>query len=59
MNLLLSLIGFAILFALFLFSVGSNAEENGCTQFIIGSKDYTCMGMSSGCLIPYRTFFGN
>ncbi|KAM9960410.1 hypothetical protein ACTFIW_009550 [Dictyostelium discoideum] len=50
---LLSLIGFGVFLALFLFSVGSYSEES-CDTCIIGR--YTCMGMSSSCGIPLYSF---
>ncbi|KAM9970176.1 hypothetical protein ACTFIR_002023 [Dictyostelium discoideum] len=51
-------IGFALFFVLFLFSVGSNAEENGCTDFIqlFQHYSYSCAEMSYYCRISLKSF---
>ncbi|EAL60498.1 hypothetical protein DDB_G0293854 [Dictyostelium discoideum AX4] len=58
MNKLLSLIGFALFYALFLFSVGSNAEANGCSVYVEPYQYYgfSCLDMSINCNIPFKTF---
>ncbi|EAL71887.1 hypothetical protein DDB_G0271110 [Dictyostelium discoideum AX4] len=56
MNKLLNLLGFAVFFVLCLFSVGSNAEENGCSSWVQAREGYTCWAMSKACGISLDSF---